>query len=101
EAGLLGEAALEPGDRRVERAAEQPVDHAESEEVLAAVHALGVQAGALEGAAGHGAEIGLEHAVALERAAVQAVERVGGVTGAGEVALVELVAVDDQDAVRL
>ena len=86
----------EPVDRRFERAAEQPVDHAQGEEVLAPVLRADVERTVLQGAPRH-----RRQADPVQPEGVQAVvlERIRLVARPLQVARGELVGVDDDHAV--
>ena len=98
----LGDLALElgvdPAERAVHRAAEEPVAHAEGEEVLGPVDGLGVEANLLHGGLGQLEQVDGENAVARERTVLQRIRRDLGLL---EVDLGKAVGIDDQDAAGL
>ena len=88
----------EPALGRLRRAVVEPVAHAEREEVLAAIHALGVEAEAGQRRARELAEREREDAIALERPVLERVRRELRLL---EVDRLEVVGVDDQDPAGL
>ena len=95
---LRPELLVEPAVRRVQRAVVEPVAHAEREEVLAPVHALGVEPEVLERRARELGELDREQPIALERAVLERAHRHLRLL---EVGLLEVVDVDDQDPALL
>ncbi len=93
---LAFEFVLEVAEGGVHRAVVEPVAHAEGEEILAAVHALGVEAEFFESGAGELGELDGEEAVAVERMVLQ---RTDCDLRFAKVVLFEIVEVDDQDSV--
>ncbi len=96
---MLGELGLQPGDRRLDRAAEHPGDEAEGEDVLGPLRLGGFEAvDVLGGARRHRGHRHAEDLVAVERVVV---ERVRLVAGLAQVVVGEGVLVEDQRAARL
>ena len=96
---VLGEALLDGVEGRIERTRVDPRDEAEREEVLAALLLLRVQGKVLEPLHRHAADVDLVEAVLLPQRGV--LERILGVAGLVQVALVEGRRVDDEDPARL
>ncbi len=95
---LFAELFVNPANRGIDGAVIEPVAHAQREEVLAAVHALGVQAKVLERGAGQPLELDWEHAEFVERVVFQ---RIGGDMRLAQVRFLKAVRIDDQDSVGL
>ncbi len=94
---LLAELVVEPPEGRVHRTVVEPVAHAEREEVLAPVHALGVEAELAQGGARELGQLHREEAVPVEGVVLERALRHLRLL---EVGLLEVVDVDDEDAVR-
>ena len=95
---LVLELVFNPPDRRVHRAVIKPVAHAQREEVLAAVHGLGVESQMLKRAPRQPFELDRKEPELVEGMIFQ---RIRGHLRFAQVALFEAVAVDDQDPVGL
>ena len=97
-AGLLLNLSSIQRSVRIHRAVVEPVAHAEREEILAAVHALGVEAQIFQRGARELGQLDGKEAIAVERMILQ---RVHGHLRLAQIRLAEVVEVDDQDAVGL
>ena len=93
---LALELVLEVAEGGVHRAVVEPVAHAEREEILAAVHALGIEAEFFESGASELGEFDGEEAVAVER---MVFKRTDGDLCFAQVIFFEVIEVDDQDPV--
>ncbi len=96
---VLGEALLDRVERRVQGARVDPRHEPQGEEVLAPLLLLGIQRQVLERLLGHAADVDLVGPVLLAEPRV--LERVLGIAGLVQVALIESRGVHDQDAARL
>ncbi len=96
---VLGEPLLDPRQRRFERPRVDPGDQAQREEVLGPVLLLRVERQVLDGLVGEARHVDLVQPIALPERRL--VERVRGVPGLVEVALVERLGVDDEEPARL
>ena len=92
------EFVLDPAERGIHRAVVEPVAHAEREEILAAVDALGVEAEIFQRGARELGEFDRKEAIAVER---MILERVHGHVRLAQIRFAEVVDIDDQDAVGL
>jgi hypothetical protein len=95
---LGAEALLDPADRVGDRTGVHPRHETQREEVLRPLSIAGLDPERFDGALGEARHRHLEHREAVEAAVL---ERVGGVAGLGEVALLEGVDVDDHGAADL
>ncbi len=85
-----------PSDRRIHRTVVKPVAHAKREEVLAAVHRLGIQAEVLQGGARQAFQFDGKEPELVQRVIL---ERVGGHLRLAQVGFLEAVGIDDENAV--
>ncbi len=92
---LLGELRRDPLESGIERAVEHPGHETHGEKVLGAQRVAALDPRPFEGSLGEVFHRNPQHPVGVERSVL---DGVGGVTGLGEVALVEGVGVDDQDS---
>ena len=95
---LVLELVVQPVKGVVHRAVVEPVAHAQREEILAAVHGLGVETEVFEGAAREALKFNGEKAKLVERVVFQ---RIHGHLRLAQVVFGEAVVVDDEDAVGL
>ena len=96
--GLLLELVFDPADRGIHRAVVEPVAHPQREEILAAVHGLGVQAEMFKRPAREALEFDGEEAELVERMIFQ---RIRGHLRLAQIVFLEAVGIDDQDPVGL
>ncbi len=90
--GTLRELCLEPGDRLVALAAEEPIHEAQCPHVLAAVSVFGTEAHILHRFERHLGDVERQHAIAIEGSVL---ERIGFVSGFLEVVGCECAGIDD------
>src|SRR5580692_3864962 len=93
---LVLEFIVEIAEGRLHGAVVEPVAHSESEEILAAVHALRVQADIFQRGAGELGELNGKKTIAIEG---MIFERADGNLRLAQIAFSEVIGIDDEDAV--
>ncbi len=95
---LVLELFLDPADRWLHRAVVKPVAHAQGEKVLAAVHRLGIEAQMLQRTPRQALQFHRKQPELIEGMVFQ---RIRGQLRFAQIVLLETVAIDDQDPIRL
>ena len=95
---LVLELVIEPAERRLHGAVVEPVAHAESEEILAAVHALRVQTDIFQRSARELGQLDGEETIAIERMVFQGAE---GDLRLAQIAFAEVIGINDENAIGL
>ena len=95
---LVLEFVFEPAERGLHGAVVEPVAHAEGEEILAAVHALGVETQIFQGSARQLGKLDGEQAVTVEGVIFQRVLRD---LSFAQIGFLEAIEIDDQNAIGL
>ena len=93
---LVLEFVFEPAERGLHGAVVEPVAHAQREEILAAVHALGVEAQLFQRSAGQLRKFNCKKPVTVER---MIFERVLRDLRLAQIVFLEAIEIDDQNAV--
>ena len=96
DARILFEFFLKPVERRLHRAVVKPIAHSQGEEIFAAIAAHGVEAEFFQGDAGEARQLDGKKAVAVES---MVFDGVCGHLRFAQVGFLEIVKVDDEDAV--